>query len=189
MECDLGSPGGVALLVRKVTGRLGRCDVLVNCAGLMLFRPFGEVSLDTWRRIQAVHVDGSFYCCREALKMMNARMTGSIINMASVVGTSGRGPVPYATAKAAILGLTRSLANEVALRGIRVNAIAPGWIKTDMTAPFRQLLKDVPFGLPDDVDTFALMPIGWPLDSFGPLRRRPLSEVVHADRWGAAWTA
>ncbi len=106
---------------------------------------------ELWRRIQAVHVDGSFFCCREALKMMNARMAGSIINMASVVGTSGRGPVPYATAKAAILGLTRSLANEVTLRGIRVNAIAPGWIETDMTVPLKPLLAGIPFGVPDDV--------------------------------------
>ena len=57
VECDLGSPGGVALLVRKVTGRLGRCDVLVNCAGVVLFRPFGEVTLDTWRRIQIEPLD------------------------------------------------------------------------------------------------------------------------------------
>ena len=59
--------------------------------------------------------------------------------------------MPYATAKAAILGLTRSLANEVTLRGIRVNAIAPGWIETDLTAPLKPLLAGIPFGVPDDV--------------------------------------
>jgi 3-oxoacyl-[acyl-carrier protein] reductase len=106
---------------------------------------------EVWRRVQAIHVDGSFYCCREALKFMNAQLAGSIINMASVIGTSGRGPVPYATAKAAILGLTRSLANEVAPRGIRVNAIAPGWIETEMTTPMKPLLAGIPFGVPDDV--------------------------------------
>ena len=110
-----------------------------------------SITDDQWRRMQAVHVDGSFYCCREALKWMNTQMEGSIINIASVVGTSGRGPVPYATAKAAILGLTRSLANEVTARGIRVNAIAPGWIDTDMTAPVKPLLGGIPFGMPDDV--------------------------------------
>ena len=82
---------------------------------------------------------------------MNAQMAGSIINIASVVGTSGRGPLSYATAKAAVLGLTRSLANEVAPRGIRVNAIAPGWIETDMTTPLKPLLDGIPFGVPDDV--------------------------------------
>lgn len=110
-----------------------------------------SITDDQWRRMQAVHVDGSFYCCREAMKLMNTQMEGSIINIASVVGTSGRGPVPYATAKAAILGLTRSLANEVTARGIRVNAIAPGWIDTDMTAPVKPLLGGIPFGMPDDV--------------------------------------
>jgi len=106
---------------------------------------------DLWRRVQAVHVDGSFYCCREALKLMNPQMAGSIINIASVIGTSGHGPLPYATAKAAILGLTRSLANEVAPSGIRVNAIAPGWIETAMTEPVKPLLGGIPFGVPDDV--------------------------------------
>ena len=93
-----------------------------------------------WRRMQAVHVDGTFYCCREALKIMNPQMSGAIVNMSSIMGTLGRpGNVPYSTAKAAILGLTRSLAHEVALRNIRVNAIAPGWIETDMTAPIKSL--------------------------------------------------
>ena len=97
-----------------------------------------STSDERWRRIQAVHVDGSFFCCREALKMMNAQMAGSIINMASVGGNIGQGAGAVRDgAKPAILGLTRSLANEVTLRGIRVNAIAPGWIETDLTAPLK----------------------------------------------------
>ena len=79
--------------------------------------------------MQGVHVDGTFFCTREALKIMNPQMSGSIVNMASVMGTFGRpGSVPYSTAKAAILGFTRSLAHEVAPRNIRVNSIAPGSI-------------------------------------------------------------
>lgn len=93
-----------------------------------------------WRRMLGIHVDGTFFCTREALKIMNAQMSGSIINMASVMGTFGRpGSVPYSTAKAAILGFTRSLAHEVAVRNIRVNSIAPGWIDTDMTVPLGRL--------------------------------------------------
>ena len=61
--CDLGSPEGVDLLVREVQARFGRCDVLVNCAGLMLFRPFAELDLDTWRRVQAVNVEAAFQLC------------------------------------------------------------------------------------------------------------------------------
>jgi 3-oxoacyl-[acyl-carrier protein] reductase len=177
---DVANSASVASMFAEISRLLPRLDILVNNAGISGVDPrdveeltetrakqaeelstTGKISTfidrtvsttdEQWRRMQAVHVDGSFYCCREALKLMNAQMAGSIINLASVVGTSGRGPLPYATAKAAILGLTRSLANEVGPRGIRVNAIAPGWIETDMTTPLKALLAGIPFGVPDDV--------------------------------------
>jgi 3-oxoacyl-[acyl-carrier protein] reductase len=177
---DVSNSASVASMFVEVSRFSPRPDILVNNAGISgidsseigemtekrkkqaeELSTTGKISTfvdrtlfttdELWRRIQAVHVDGSFYCCREALKLMNPQMAGSIINIASVVGTSGRGPLPYATAKAAVLGLTRSLANEVAPRGIRVNAIAPGWIETDMTAPLKPLLGGIPFGVPDDV--------------------------------------
>jgi 3-oxoacyl-[acyl-carrier protein] reductase len=177
---DVANPASVSSMFQEISQLSPRLDILVNNAGISGLQPdevdvvlekrkkqaeelssAGKISTfidrtvsttdELWRQVQAVHVDGSFYCCREALKLMNAQMGGAIINIASVIGTSGRGPVPYATAKAAILGLTRSLANEVAPRGIRVNAIAPGWIETDMTEPVRPLLGGIPFGVPDDV--------------------------------------
>jgi 3-oxoacyl-[acyl-carrier protein] reductase len=112
-----------------------------------------------WRRMLGVHVDGTFFCTREALKIMNPQMAGCIVNMASVMGTFGRpGNVPYSTAKAAILGFTRALAHEVAPRNIRVNSIAPGWIDTDMTAPLGMLRARIAaqtplqrLGEPDDI--------------------------------------
>ena len=118
-----------------------------------------QTTNDEWRRMLGVHVDGTFYCAREALKTMNAQKHGVILNMSSIIGTFGRGGgTAYATAKAAILGFTRSLAHEVVSRNIRVNAIAPGWIETDMTAPLapmRSLIaSQVPmnrFGEPDDI--------------------------------------
>jgi 3-oxoacyl-[acyl-carrier protein] reductase len=107
----------------------------------------------------AVHLDGTFFCCREGLKIMNPQLAGSIINLGSIMGTAGGGGLPdYCAAKAGILGLTRSLAREVASRGIRVNAIAPGWIETAMTeavSTVRPLLEaQTPlgrFGEPDDI--------------------------------------
>jgi 3-oxoacyl-[acyl-carrier protein] reductase len=118
-----------------------------------------ETTDEDWRRMLAVHLDGTFYCCREGLKVMARHDSGAIINMGSIMGTAGGAGAPaYCAAKAGILGLTRALAREVVTRNIRVNAIAPGWIDTDMTAPlaeYRQLIAmQTPmrrFGDPDDI--------------------------------------
>jgi 3-oxoacyl-[acyl-carrier protein] reductase len=188
VAADVSSSASVASMFMEILRFSPRLDILVNNAGILglddsdvdelvekrkkqieELSTTGKISTfidrtvsttdDSWRRMQAVHVDGTFYCCREALKLMNAQMGGSIINIASVVGTSGKGVnLPYATAKAAILGLTRTLASEVAPRGIRANAIAPGWIETDMTAQIKPLLGGIAaqtpllrIGTPDDV--------------------------------------
>jgi len=114
---------------------------------------------EDWRRMIAVHLDGTFFCTREALRIMAPQASGSIVNMGSIMGTAGGAGAPaYCAAKAGILGLTRALARELATRNIRVNAIAPGWIETAMTAPLaplRPLLEgQTPLGrmgTPDDV--------------------------------------
>ena len=99
-----------------------------------------ELSDEDWQRMLDIHLNGTFYCSREALKIMNrqgplGQGSGCIVNMGSIMGTAGGAGAPhYCAAKAGILGFTRALAREVATRGIRVNAIAPGWIATDMTA-------------------------------------------------------
>jgi 3-oxoacyl-[acyl-carrier protein] reductase len=186
IAADVSDPASVKAMFVEVSRLLPRLDILVNNAGIADASGIDEIiekrrkqaeeiaatgkietfidrtvftTDDAWRRMQAVHVDGTFFCCREALKIMNPAMTGSIINISSIIGTFGRGgSVPYGTAKAAILGLTRSLAHEVAARGIRVNAIAPGFIDTDMMAPFQPLhaglIAQTPLrrlGIPDDV--------------------------------------
>jgi NAD(P)-dependent dehydrogenase (short-subunit alcohol dehydrogenase family) len=114
---------------------------------------------EQWRSMLAVHLDGTFYCTREALKLMSAQMSGAIVNMSSVMGTSGgAGVAAYCAAKAGILGFTRAAARELVTRKIRVNAIAPGWIDTDMIAPLEGLrggiARSTPMGRlgePDDI--------------------------------------
>jgi 3-oxoacyl-[acyl-carrier protein] reductase len=104
---------------------------------------------EQWRKMLAVHLDGTFYCTREALKIMNPQMSGTIINMGSIMGTAGgAGAAAYCAAKAGIHGFTRSAARELVTRNIRVNAIAPGWIDTDMTAPLDELKKNIELATP-----------------------------------------
>lgn len=118
------------------------------------------LSDDDWNKMLGVHMNGTFFCCREALKLMQGNGSGSIINMGSIMGTFGRGgSTAYCAAKAGILGFTRSLAHEVAEQNIRVNAIAPGWIHTDMTDPLEPmhpiLSAQTPQGRLGDPDDIA----------------------------------
>ena len=114
---------------------------------------------EEWHKMISIHLDGTFFCTREALKIMNNQHKASIINMGSVLGTTGGPSSPhYSAAKAAILGFTRATAKELASRNIRVNAIAPGYIDTDMTnslGDVKKLVKSVTpmrkFGMPDDI--------------------------------------
>lgn len=115
---------------------------------------------EEWRRMLAVHLDGTFYCTREALKIMNPQLSGAIINMASILGTSGMaGAAAYAAAKAGILGFTRAMARELVSRKIRVNAIAPGWIETDFLRFMNEMkpliAAQTPMGRLGDTDDVA----------------------------------
>lgn len=94
-----------------------------------------EMTDESWHRMIGVHLNGTFFCSREALKIMNPQLSGCILNMGSIMGSTGGVGTSYCAAKAGIMGFTRSLAREVVSRGIRVNALAPGFIDTDMTAP------------------------------------------------------
>ncbi len=114
---------------------------------------------DDWFKMINTHLSGTFFCTREVLKIMNKHNSGSIINLGSVIGTTGGPSSPhYAAAKGGILGYTRALARELASRNIRVNAIAPGYIKTEMTNNLgyvRNIVKSQTpmkkFGTPDDI--------------------------------------
>jgi 3-oxoacyl-[acyl-carrier protein] reductase len=119
-----------------------------------------DMTDEQWSRMLAVHMNGTFYCSREALRIMNAQGSGCIINLGSIMGTAGGSLAPhYCAAKAGILGFSRALAREVAPRGIRVNAIAPGWIDTDMTEPLGEMRQVIATQTPlmrfGDVDDIA----------------------------------
>jgi NAD(P)-dependent dehydrogenase (short-subunit alcohol dehydrogenase family) len=140
---DVGDAGSVADGVRRVVERFGRIDVLSNNAGIEL--PHGPAVGDTtdeeWERVQRVNVTGSFRACREALP--HIQRGGSIVNMASINSfIAWPNDTPYTTSKGALLQFTRSLALEVAPRGIRVNCVCPGVIDTPLTDSFLERADD-----------------------------------------------
>jgi 3-oxoacyl-[acyl-carrier protein] reductase len=162
---DISSSLEAARLVDAALAEYGRLDILVNNAGINRDRLVIRMSDEEWDDVLRVDLTGVFLCTRAALKPMMKQRWGRIINMTSVVGLTGNaGQANYAAAKAGIIGFTRSAAREVASRGITVNAIAPGFIETDMTrqipeGPREELLKRIPLGsagTPADIAAAAL---------------------------------
>jgi len=172
VEADVSDSAQVKGMFARIIARYGTIDILVNNAGIgevsgeeeiarinriaeaqlgeMLsggpIRTHWEVTQSmedaAWDRMLRVHLYGTFYCTREALKVMERKGSGRIISMSSIAGTMGLEGAPhYSAAKAGILGFTRSLAREVGPRGITVNAIAPGYIETPMTDPLSPVVK------------------------------------------------
>jgi 3-oxoacyl-[acyl-carrier protein] reductase len=132
---DISDEASVAGLFLQVGKRL---HILVNNAGVGSFGPLAEFSTQDFDRIMAVNVRGTFLCCREALRLMLPHRSGAIINISSVVGFKGYpNQAAYTASKHAIMGLTKSLAAEVSTQGIRVSAILPGGVDTDMVAQSR----------------------------------------------------
>jgi 3-oxoacyl-[acyl-carrier protein] reductase len=120
--------------VKRVASELGRLDVLVNNAGITRDGLLVRMTDEQWRAVVEVNLTGAFLCSRAAAKVMLRQRSGRIINMASVVGVMGNaGQANYSASKAGLIGLTKSMARELAPRGITVNAIAPGYIISPMT--------------------------------------------------------
>ncbi len=120
-------------MVETVMGELGRADVLVNNAGISTIVPAEETTLEDWDRTLAVNLTGPFLICREFGKVMLGEGSGSIVNVSSVAGLLGVGDrAAYNASKHGLVDLTRTLAAEWGSRGVRVNAVCPGWVKTEM---------------------------------------------------------
>lgn len=133
---DITDEAAVDVAFAKVTARYGRVDVLVNNAGIALRRPTLELSAADWQAVVDVNLTAVFLCCRAAGRSMIPAGRGAIVNVSSIMGLSGGGLYPnlsYQSTKGAIVNMTRALAVEWAGHGIRVNAVAPTWVRTDLT--------------------------------------------------------
>jgi NAD(P)-dependent dehydrogenase (short-subunit alcohol dehydrogenase family) len=130
-------------VVREVLDQHGRLDILVNNAGITLDKTVRKMATDDWDRVIGVNLSGAFYLIRASLQHMLDRGSGRIINISSIIGESGNiGQANYAAAKAGLFGLTMSLAQETARKGITVNSVAPGYIATEMVAAIPQQALD-----------------------------------------------
>ncbi len=164
-QCSVADSEAVASMVKNVVKELGRLDILVNNAGITRDGLIMRMKDDDWDAVLATNLKGVFNCSKAVMRPMMKQKGGKIVNMASVVGEMGNaGQANYAAAKAGVIGLTKSLAKEVASREITVNAVAPGFIATDMTSVLTdeqktEMEKTIPLGrqgLPQDVANAVL---------------------------------
>ena len=160
VQADVSDEDQVKTMVEKSIETFERIDVLVNNSGINKDGLMLRMSYEDFHKVIAVNLEGTFNCIKHVSRIMMKQRSGSIINMSSVVGIMGNaGQANYASSKAGVLGLTKSAARELALRHIRVNAIAPGFIETDMTAKLAEkdkakMMEQIPlrqFGQPEDV--------------------------------------
>jgi 3-oxoacyl-[acyl-carrier protein] reductase len=161
VQADISKENEVRSLFEKACDELGAVDILVNNAGIHQHLKIWELSLEDWQRVIDVNLTGTFLCSKEAVLNMKKALSGAIINMSSCVAFTGTDhEIHYASTKAGVLGFTRSLALEVAPYKIRVNAVSPGFIATDMVLPLldkdekRELESQIPLqrlGYPEDI--------------------------------------
>jgi 3-oxoacyl-[acyl-carrier protein] reductase len=165
LQLDVSNQSSVTDAVQAFTKELGSLDVLVNNAGITRDTLLMRMKEEDWDAVLNINLKGTFLCMKESVKIMAKQRYGKIINISSVVAFIGNpGQANYSASKAGLIGLTRTVAREYASRGIRVNAIAPGFIKTAMTDVLPDNVKDemmkaIPlgqFGTPEDVARAAI---------------------------------
>ncbi len=157
LQADISNENSVNELIKTILNKNNKIDVLVNNAGITKDGLLMRMKTDDWQKVLDLNLSGVFYCTRAVSRQMLKQKKGRIINITSVVGLMGNaGQANYAAAKAGVVGLTQSSAKEFASRGITVNAVAPGFISTDMTKDLNSegILSAIPlgrFGEPEDV--------------------------------------
>lgn len=143
MQCEMSNLEQVKKLPEKILEKFGRIDVLVNNAGITNDQLFIRMKDEDWTQVIDINLNALFHLTQPIVKAMSKQKSGSIINMSSVVGLHGNpAQVNYCTSKAGIIGFTKALAKEYGRRGIRVNAIAPGFISTEMTDKLPEEIKN-----------------------------------------------
>ncbi|HEX37397.1 MAG TPA: 3-oxoacyl-[acyl-carrier-protein] reductase [Candidatus Cloacimonetes bacterium] len=164
-KCDITSEEEVTKLMKDVYERFGSIDILVNNAGITADTLLIRMSKNDWDNVLNVNLTGTFICTQKVAKYMMKQRSGKIVNLSSVIGFIGNfGQANYAATKGGIIAFTKSVAKELASRNINVNAIAPGFIKSEMTDKLseeiqQKYLENIPmkrFGTPEDVAKLAL---------------------------------
>lgn len=157
MKFDVSNKDVVDAAIKEIIEKFGRIDILVNNAGITRDGLFIRMGEDAWSAVINTNLSSAYYVSNPVVKIMMKQRSGAIVNMASVAGVYGNaGQANYSSAKAGLIGFTKSLAKELGSRGIRVNAVAPGFIQTDMTKGLdtEKIVEHIPLkqlGTPEDV--------------------------------------
>jgi 3-oxoacyl-[acyl-carrier protein] reductase len=160
IKANVASSADVTAMIEQVVEKFGRIDILVNNAGITRDGLILRMKDEDWDLVLSINLKGAFLCTKSALKYMAKQRSGTIINIASIVGAMGNaGQANYVASKAGLIGLTKTIAREYANRGITANAVAPGFIETAMTQALpenvrQELAKQIPMGklgTPEDV--------------------------------------
>ncbi len=160
VKCDVSNAEEVTSMVKETIDQFGKLDILINNAGITKDNLIMRMKEEEWDEVLNINLKGVFLCTKAVTRQMMKQRSGRIINIASIVGVSGNpGQANYVAAKAGVIGLTKTTAKELAARNITVNAIAPGFITTDMTDKLSEevkseMLKQIPltrFGEPKDI--------------------------------------
>lgn len=160
VQCDVSNSESVTNMVKTTIDIFGKLDILVNNAGITKDNLLMRMKEEEWDDVININLKGVFLCTKAVTRQMMKQRSGRIINISSIVGVSGNpGQANYVAAKSGVIGLTKTTAKELSSRGITVNAIAPGFITTDMTDKLtedvkEQMLKQIPlarFGEPSDI--------------------------------------